>query len=291
MADGTLIEPPAKSVAHATAKFAQYAATQAVGKEKLNSAMNKAILKSPKALRSAVFDALNIQKTMKRSLRHIKDVVEIRTNRIVTEWTGGAVELMRELQYEYHTQYINYMTFQAKEKATKDLNLIDAMRRSLGAAGLVVVFETWRDYVVNKKIRERRDAEKQYEREIKQFATAMQSVKIAQHHVSLWKRCVDIYTDQVTCRTVCYTLISQLPLPLSTPSHLPLNHLSLRFSGSTTRRKRQPWWNQASTTTSPPVSPSPPYPQNCLLGNKTSRPMRRTMSWRSWLEGGWCRTV
>ena len=137
MPDGTLIEPPAKSVVHATAKFAEYAATQAMGKEKLHSAMNKAILTSPKALRSAVFDALNIQKAMKKSLRHIKDVVEIRTNRIITEWSGGAVELMRELQYEYHTQYINYMTFQAKEKATKDLNLIDAMRRSLGAAGLV----------------------------------------------------------------------------------------------------------------------------------------------------------
>ena len=49
---------------------------------------------------------------------------------------------MRELQYEYHTQYINYMTFQAKEKATKDLNLIDAMRRSLGAAGLVSTYPT-----------------------------------------------------------------------------------------------------------------------------------------------------
>ena len=54
------------------------------------------------------------------------------------------------------------------------------MRRSLGAAGLVVVFETWRDYVKTKRQRERRDLEKKYELEVKTFATAMQSVNIAQ---------------------------------------------------------------------------------------------------------------
>ena len=80
------------------------------------------------------------------------------------------------------------MTFKAKDKATQDLELIDSMRRSLGAAGLVVVFETWRDYVKTKRQRERRDLEKKYELEVKSFATAMQSVQIAQVRV-----CVDCY--------------------------------------------------------------------------------------------------
>ena len=75
------------------------------------------------------------------------------------------------------------MTFKAKDKATQDLELIDSMRRSLGAAGLVVVFETWRDYVKTKRQRERRDLEKKYELEVKSFATAMQSVQIAQVRV------------------------------------------------------------------------------------------------------------
>ena len=197
MADGTLIDPPARGVVEATAKFAQYAATQTMGKDKFNKAVSHAIMKTPKGLRSAVFEALNLKKTARKVLRHVKDVVEIRSRRLIAEWSGGAVELQRELQYEYYTQYINYMTFQAKEKATADLQLIDSMRRSLGAAGLVVVFETWRDYVKTKRTRERRDAEKQYEAEVKTFATVMESVKVAQHHVSRWKRCVDVYSDKV----------------------------------------------------------------------------------------------
>ena len=83
-----------------------------------------------------------------------------------------------------------------------------------------MVFETWRDYVINKKLRERRDAEKQYEREIKQFATAMQSVKIAQHHVSLWKKCVDIYTDQVANPRL-HPRVHSLLYPYHTPWNPP----------------------------------------------------------------------
>ena len=112
----------------------------------------------------------------------------------------------------------------------------------------MVVFETWRDYVVNKKIRERRDAEKQYEREIKQFATAMQSVKIAQHHVSMWKRCVDVYTDQV------------IQLTSRDLTHLPL-HL---HETSTGPPDNSPSFNMHSIfplfTTFKPLHSHPPLP-------------------------------
>ena len=68
------------------------------GKDKVANAMASAASSSPATLRSALFEALNVQKNMKRVLRHVQDVVEIRTTRVITEWTGGAVELMRELQ-------------------------------------------------------------------------------------------------------------------------------------------------------------------------------------------------
>ena len=71
------------------------------------------------------------------------------------------------------------------------------MRRSLGAAGMVVVFEAWREYVTSKRLRERKDLEETYKNELKAFSTAMESVKIAEVHVSRWQKRVDVYTDQV----------------------------------------------------------------------------------------------
>ena len=71
------------------------------------------------------------------------------------------------------------------------------MRRSLGAAGMVVVFEAWREYVRSKRFRERKDLEETYKNELKAFSTAMESVKIAEVHVSRWQKRVDVYTDQV----------------------------------------------------------------------------------------------
>ena len=71
------------------------------------------------------------------------------------------------------------------------------MRRSLGAAGMLVVFEAWREYVASKRFRERKDLEETYKNELKAFSTAMESIKIAEVHVSRWQKRVDVYTDQI----------------------------------------------------------------------------------------------
>ena len=178
----------------------------------------------------------------------------------------------------------------------------------------MVVFETWRDYVVNKKIRERRDAEKQYEREIKQFATAMQSVKIAQHHVSMWKRCVDIYTDQViqlTSRDLTHLSLHLHETSTSPPYNSPFFNMHFifsstlhsllyfsiyplfhRFFGNMTKPKKPLWSNQASTTISLHVFLSPRYPPNYPLGKTIHRwKKRRMMNWLFWREEGSCLIV
>ena len=45
---------------------------QVAGKERVAKAMESAVQSSPATLRSALFEALNVQKTMKRALRHVQ---------------------------------------------------------------------------------------------------------------------------------------------------------------------------------------------------------------------------
>jgi Cu/Ag efflux pump CusA len=107
---------------------------------------------------------------IRRAWRRTKDLVEIRSRRMYTDFTGDNVELIRQLTYEYYWAYVNIMVGLAKEKAMHDLELIESMRKSLGSAGLQVVFETWRDFVRTKRQRERRDQEIQYDHTRNQIA-------------------------------------------------------------------------------------------------------------------------
>ena len=212
--DGTLIEPPAKTLyealrrgakktmeqehlkaaMEATQKVMEEAAEKMKVDDDVDSSNASAPPPPPPPKPAAVPKKRGL---IRRAWRRTKDLVEIRSRRMYTDFTGDNVELIRQLTYEYYWAYVNIMVGLAKEKAMHDLELIESMRKSLGSAGLQVVFETWRDFVRTKRQRERRDQEIQYEQELKAFATAMESVKLAEFHVSLWTKRVDVYTEQV----------------------------------------------------------------------------------------------
>lgn len=133
----------------------------------------------------------------KRRLRGVRDTVDARAQRIYRSTSGSAVELIRELSHEYFQQYLRLSIADAKDKAEKDLAIIDGVRANMSGVGIRNVFDAWKLWVKSKYDRYKKDEDIRYTAELKDFSTAMTSVHIAEVALADWMKCVDIYTDQI----------------------------------------------------------------------------------------------
>ena len=60
----------------------------------------------------------------------------------------------------------------------------------------------WKEWVKSKFDRAKKDEEIRFIANMKEFSTAMTSVYIAEHQLKFWKKCVDVYSDQVLIKAL-----------------------------------------------------------------------------------------
>jgi hypothetical protein len=144
---------------------------------------------TPEQAAVRIAEAEKVRKAKKDTMKRLK--------RIYRSTSGSAVELIRELSHDFFQQYLRLSIADAREKAEKDLAIIDVVRTNMSGVGVKKVFEVWKAWVKSKYERYKKDEEIRYTAELKDFSTAMTSVHIAEVALADWKKCVDIYTDEV----------------------------------------------------------------------------------------------
>jgi hypothetical protein len=184
-----------KTVADIAAKRIEAAANDMIDEDDKETPEQAAVrIAEAEKVRKANKDTM---KRLKRRLRGVRDTVDARAQRIYRSTSGSAVELIRELSHEFFQQYLRLSIADAREKAEKDLAIIDVVRTNMSGVGVKKVFEVWKAWVKSKYERYKKDEEIRYTAELKDFSTAMTSVHIAEVALADWKKCVDIYTDEV----------------------------------------------------------------------------------------------
>ena len=119
-------------------------------------------------------------KLQKKKFRKSLDLMEIRFSRLFNIYAGDFNELQKEMKYELYYQYVQNEIAMAKRKAEKEYDAHERIRANWGGASLRKSFVGWRDWVKDKRRRERRDLRYHWRRTLRGFEGAMQSVLIAE---------------------------------------------------------------------------------------------------------------
>ena len=135
-------------------------------------------------------------KSLKKTIQHIGDVVDIRVRKFFMQVGGDFDEIQKEAKHELYRQYLETNVEQARERAKNEFDVIDQVRESMGGVGIEKIFKAWKRWALNKLQRIRRDARAEFRTNNLMFTAAMESVEIAQANVDMWKKNIDIYTEQ-----------------------------------------------------------------------------------------------
>ncbi len=135
------------------------------------------------------------QKNANKTMRTVLDIVDSKIRQIATKGTGNFDEMAKEMRYELYLQYVQHHTAVAKRKAETEFKAMATIRANWSGAGMRESFMEWKMWVKNKLRRVRRDLRYEWRRVYRQFASAMESVNIAEAQVLLWKRQNDSYSD------------------------------------------------------------------------------------------------
>lgn len=136
-----------------------------------------------------------LKKRFVRKLMQVIDVVDIRLRKIYHKAVGTFDEMQREVKHELYHQYVNFHVTEARQAAEREFDVIESVRRQWGGMGVAIVFKAWKHYYLNRKQRYRRDLREKFRSETIGFNAAMESIRLAQAQVDLWKKCMDVYTD------------------------------------------------------------------------------------------------
>lgn len=145
---------------------------------------------------NAVRKSFKARRRYKRWVRNLFDVVDIRVRKWFMTVGGTFDEVQKECKHELFRQYLQSSIDMARQKAQKEFSLIDEIRQNMGGVGVEKIFRTWKKWALNKAQRLRRDARAEYKSSVKVFDAAMESVRIAQARAEMWKKNLDIYSDQ-----------------------------------------------------------------------------------------------
>ena len=137
-----------------------------------------------------------LYKTLKKTVSHVIDVVDIRVRKFYMKIGGNFDEIQKEARHELYRQYLESNVNQARERAKHEFEVIDQVRQSMGGVGVEKIFKAWKRWALNKSQRLRRDARAEFRVSTKVFRAAMESVDIAQAQVDMWKRRTDVYSEK-----------------------------------------------------------------------------------------------
>ena len=90
---------------------------------------------------------------------------------------------------------MEHHTTVARRKAEGEFTAMATIRKRWAGAGMKESFYEWKDWVINKTKRRRRDLRKMWRVKYRHFTAAMESVNIAEAQVLLWIRQNDAFTD------------------------------------------------------------------------------------------------
>lgn len=165
-------------------------------------------------------------KTIRRYRKHMRfarDMIDIRIKQYTRTMNGEFAELQKELEHDLYHNYVSHHVAEARRKAEKEFNAIDTIRQNWQGLGAKLIFNEWKAYIKNRKIRARKDLRYALKKlfsnccmfggaiwitivayvcrfywriAVRTFEACMESVRIAEAQVNMWERCVNVYTDE-----------------------------------------------------------------------------------------------